>query len=226
MERRRASPDMAAPGRGGERDARKRQVARGAETVAGLAVGPARSSADPPAWRGGAGSEGAGLLVALFVSSTGSAGRSVMDELRPDGRRRTVPGAAGRQAVRGDRVRGLVRLAAGEGQQGSAGGGRAVHRGLRGAAGGQPLQDLEPDVGGDVVPAAGEGGGDPQAGRRHQDARGADDRRPRRADRGREPDRDRGGGVLPPRTPTVTGPDAGRTTRSPSRGNAAGSSTG
>ena len=58
------------PGGGGERDARKRRMARGAETVAGLAVGPARSSADPPAWRGGAGSEGAGLLVALFVSST------------------------------------------------------------------------------------------------------------------------------------------------------------
>jgi hypothetical protein len=67
-------------------------MARGAETVAGLAVGPARSSADPPAWRGGAGSEGAGLLVALFVSSTSSAGRSVMDEPGPDGGRRTVSG--------------------------------------------------------------------------------------------------------------------------------------
>ena len=37
--------------------------ARG-ETVAGRAVGPGRSSADPPAWRGGAGSEGPGLLAA------------------------------------------------------------------------------------------------------------------------------------------------------------------
>jgi hypothetical protein len=44
--------------------------------------------------RGGAGSEGAGLLVALFVSSTSTAGRSVMDEPEPDGRRRTVSGGS------------------------------------------------------------------------------------------------------------------------------------
>ena len=43
--------------------------------------------------------------------------------------------------------------------KGSAGGGRAVHRGLRGAAGGQPLQGLEPDAVGNVVPAAGAGEG-------------------------------------------------------------------
>ena len=32
------------------------------------------------------------MLVALFVSSTSAAGRSVMDELRPEARRRTVSG--------------------------------------------------------------------------------------------------------------------------------------
>ena len=76
----------------GREGSRKRPDGVSGETVAGLAVGPARSSGDPPAWRGGAGSEGAGLLVALFVSSTSVAGRSVMDELRPEGRRRAVSG--------------------------------------------------------------------------------------------------------------------------------------
>src|SRR5258708_31667233 len=119
------------PPRQGRREGCPRvEEARGAKPLPWLAVGPARSSGDPPAWRGGAGSEGAGLLVALFVLSTSGgweerhggaeAGRRAQDGIR---------GAAGRGAVRGDRVRGLACLAEGGGGQGGAGGGRAVHRG-------------------------------------------------------------------------------------------------
>jgi RNA-directed DNA polymerase len=40
----------------------------------------------------GQGSDGAGLLVAFLVSSTSAAGRSVMEEQRPEGRHRDVAG--------------------------------------------------------------------------------------------------------------------------------------
>src|SRR2546429_4179358 len=45
-------------------------------------------------------------------------------------------------------------------------GGRAVHRGVRGRPEGQPLQGLEPDVVGDVLPAPGEGSGNTEADRK------------------------------------------------------------
>ena len=197
MERRRASPDMAAPG----------GVARGMPASAGW-----REGRKPlPGWQ-------SDRLVVVLILLPGAVGRGakgpacswLYSSRQPArlggaswmGRNLTAgagpwPGAAGREAVRGHRIRGLAGLGAGEGEQGSAGGGRAVHRGLRGAAGGQPLPRLEPDVVGNVVPADGEGGGDPQGRGRHQDARGADDRRPRCADRGREPDGNRDGKVLP-----------------------------
>jgi hypothetical protein len=44
----------------------------------------------------GQGSDGAGLLVAFLVSSTSAAGRSVMEEQRPEGRHRDVAGGLAR----------------------------------------------------------------------------------------------------------------------------------
>ena len=54
--------------------------------------------------------------------------------------------------------------------KGAPGCGRADPGGVRGRSEGQPLQDLEPDVLGDLFPAPGQGGGDTKtAWRRHQD---------------------------------------------------------
>ena len=56
---------------------------------------------------------------------------------------------------------------------------------VRGRSGGQPLQDLESDELGDLVPAAGQGGGDPEAARWWGPNAGrADDRGQGRADGG------------------------------------------
>ncbi len=200
-ERRRAGPDTAAPRfGGGERGARERRDGARGETVAGLAVGPARSSGDPPAWRGGAGSEGAGLLVACFVSSTSVAGRSVMEGLRPEGGRRSVSGGPldGKPfAVSGYEVwRAWRKVRANKGAPGVDGQSIAAFE--------ERLEDNLYRVwnrmsSGTWFPPPVRAVEIPKAGRRHQDARGADDRRPRRADRGRAPDRGRGGEVLPPR---------------------------
>src|SRR5580693_1136316 len=50
-------------GYGGERETLERLNRERLSTVAGRAVGPARSSDDSPAWRGGRRSEGAGSFV-------------------------------------------------------------------------------------------------------------------------------------------------------------------
>ena len=64
-------------------------------------------------------------------------------------------------------------------------GGRAVDRGVRDGPEGQSVQDLESDVVGQLLSAAGAGGGDTEAARRGvRDARGAHRGRPGRADGG------------------------------------------
>ena len=52
-----------------------------------------------------------------------------------------------------------------QGQQGRAGCGRGVDRGVREGSEGKPVQDLEPDVVGDLLPAAGARGGDREGAR-------------------------------------------------------------
>ncbi|PKW14689.1 hypothetical protein A8926_2323 [Saccharopolyspora spinosa] len=73
MERVKACPDTVA-GRvaGGEREDSKRRNPQGAEYRSGDAGGLARSSCDPPAYRSGLGSEGAGSFgLAQVVNRKG-----------------------------------------------------------------------------------------------------------------------------------------------------------
>src|ERR1022692_3218809 len=105
------------------------------------------------------------------------------------------------QAVPDQQAGGLGRLDQGEREPGCTWGGRAVHRGVREGPEGQSLQDLEPDVLGDLLPAPGDGGGDPQAAwRRDPRARGALRRGQDRADRGRGPAGGSGGTGVPSRS--------------------------
>ena len=90
-----------------------------------------------------------------------------------------------RQAVRYFEAGGLGGVGEGQGEQGRTGSGRAVDRGVREGSEGQSVQDLESDVVGVVLPAAGACGGDPEgAWRRHQNAGCADRGRSGRADGG------------------------------------------
>lgn len=66
-ERVKACPDTARRVTGGEREDSKRRNPRGAEYLCGDAGGPARSSCDPPAYRSGLGSEGAGSFRLVHV---------------------------------------------------------------------------------------------------------------------------------------------------------------
>src|SRR5919106_1851630 len=92
---------------------------------------------------------------------------------------------ARREVVCDSQADGLGGVAAGQGQQGRAGGGWAGSGGVRGRSEGQPLQDLESDELGVLLPASGQGGGDPQAARRRGPNAGrADDRGQGRADGG------------------------------------------
>src|SRR5919201_7014984 len=65
------------------------------------------------------------------------------------------------QAVADRQDGGLGSVREGQGEQGRGGGRRAVDRRVRGGPGPEPVPDLESDVLGLVLPAAGEGGGDP-----------------------------------------------------------------
>ena len=67
MERVKACPDTVRRVTGGDREGSKRRNPRGAEYRCGDAGGPARSSCDPPAYRSGLGSEGAGLFGLVSV---------------------------------------------------------------------------------------------------------------------------------------------------------------
>ena len=100
-----------------------------------------------------------------------------MDELRPDGGRRTVSGGPldGKPcAVAGYEIwRAWEQVRDNKGAPGVDGQSIAAFE--------ERLEDNLYKVwnrmsSGTWLPAAGAGGGDPQAGRRHQDARGADDR--------------------------------------------------
>jgi hypothetical protein len=62
MERVKADLDTARRVTGGERESSKRRNPRGAEYRSGDAGGLARSSCEPPAYRSGSGSQGAGSL--------------------------------------------------------------------------------------------------------------------------------------------------------------------
>src|SRR5215207_8630240 len=92
---------------------------------------------------------------------------------------------AEREVVCDPQADGLGGVAAGQGQQGSAGSGRGGSGGVRGRSEGQPLQDLESDELGVLLPSGGQGGGDPQAARRRGPNAGrANDRGQGRADGG------------------------------------------
>src|SRR5919107_1232810 len=65
-----------------------------------------------------------------------------------------------RQAVRYLEAGRLGGLPEGQGKSGRAGSGRADPRRLREGSQGKPIQDLEPDVVGIVLPTSGAGGGD------------------------------------------------------------------
>ena len=69
------------------------------------------------------------------------------------------------QAVSDLEAGGVGGLDQGEGQSGCTGSGWAVAGGVRGGSEEQPVQDLEPDVVGDLLPAPGEGGGNPEGAR-------------------------------------------------------------
>jgi hypothetical protein len=94
------------------------------------------------------------------------------------------------------RLGGLVK---GQGQQGRGRRRRAVACGVRAGPEGEPLQALESALVGELLPAASARGRDTEAGRRLEDARGADRRGQDRPDgRGRAPGVG-GGASLPPR---------------------------
>jgi hypothetical protein len=86
--------------------------------------------------------------------------------------------AAG-QAVSDLQMGGLGGVSEGQGQPGRGRGGRAVDHRVRAGPQGEPVQALESAVVGQLLPATGEGRGDPQAGRQ----RGAGPRVPTVADR-------------------------------------------
>src|SRR5690349_607843 len=104
-----------------------------------------------------------------------------------------------RKTVRYLEVGRLAGVSEGQGQSGCAGCGRLQHRGVRERLAGEPLQDLEPDVLGQLFPAAGQGGGDTEtAWRRDKSSRRADGRGQNRADGGGRAFGEAGGTGVPP----------------------------
>ncbi|EFC79005.1 hypothetical protein FrEUN1fDRAFT_7871 [Parafrankia sp. EUN1f] len=92
----------------------------------------------------------------------------------------------GSQAVLHSQADGVGGIPAGCKQQGCPGSGRAGPGGFRGRSEGQPVQDLEPDELGQLLPTPGAGGGNTEAAwRRFENARRA---------HGRGQDRPNGGG--------------------------------
>ena len=67
MERVKADPDTDVPAVGRERENSKRRNPRGAEYRSGAAGGLARSSCEPPAYRSGSGSQGAGSFRLAYT---------------------------------------------------------------------------------------------------------------------------------------------------------------
>src|SRR6266545_3158127 len=117
-------------------------------TVAGSAGGPACSSEEALV----IGVEPRGR--AIWASSFGQPGR-----LREESSGRAdVEG----QAVCDLQVGGLGGVPAGQGQSRGAGCGRVLDRGVREGSEGQPVQGLEPDVLGELLPTSGAGGGSGQ----------------------------------------------------------------
>src|SRR5512132_2645502 len=165
-ERGKAHPETTARGRC-EGASQAGGTRKGLSTDAGCAGGPACSSGEPPAWRGGRGAKGPGHRWLVRLVNRAQA----REEL--DGH-----AEATRKAVCDLQVGGVGGLSAGEGQQGRTGRGRVLARGLREGSEGQPVQDLESDVVGQLPAAAGAGGGDTQtAWRGDQGAWGAHGRR-------------------------------------------------
>jgi hypothetical protein len=87
-ERGKACPDTAVGDRGdGEREPAKRLNRKAVSTVAGRAGGPARSSCEAPAGRGGGGAKGPGHLWCVrSINRKRASGRSCLDTLKPSGR--------------------------------------------------------------------------------------------------------------------------------------------
>src|SRR5690242_14537159 len=122
-------------------------------------------------------SEGAGSAVVRALDQPGKA----WEESR--GRAEAVG-----QVVWHFETGGVGGLFEGAGQQGSTRGGRLHDRDVREGSEEQSLQDLEPDVFGQLFPAPGAGGGGAKTSwRRHPGARGAYRRGQNRADRGGSP---------------------------------------
>src|ERR1035437_507821 len=184
-EREKACPETAASACG-ERECRSREC----PVVTCVpspwrAGGPARMSDEAPA----TGAERRGRVVRGCCSSVN---RRYREESR--GRAESIW-----QAVPDLKGRGQGRLDQGEREQGRTRGGRAVHRGLREGPERKPVQGLEPDVLGDVLPASGDGGGNTKATRRRDPrARYSLRRGQDRADRGRGPAGGSGGTGVPP----------------------------
>src|SRR5881397_1711474 len=90
-----------------------------------------------------------------------------------------------RQVVRYFKAGSMGGLGEGQGEQGCGGCGRLLDRGPREGSEEQSVQDLEPDVFGELLPALGARGGDTEiAWRRHQDSWGAHGRGSGRPDGG------------------------------------------
>ena len=98
--------------------------------------------------------------------------------------------------------------------------------GVRGEPSGEPLQALESAVVGELFPAAGAGGGDTEAGRQLEDARGADGRGQDRADRRARVPGALGGAGVPPGLLWVSAGPVGAGRGRGSAGSAAGERTG
>src|SRR5512132_2267383 len=134
-------------------------------------------------------SEGAGSTVVRALDQPGSAWEE------SDGRAET-----GRQVVWYFETGGVGGLSEGAGQQGRTGRRRLHDRDVREGSEEQSLQDLEPDVLGQLLSAPGAGGGGTEtAWRRHPGSRGAHRRGQNRADRGGRPAGESGGTEIPPR---------------------------
>src|SRR6266496_6181196 len=155
-ERGKAGADTARPAvllmlPGGREGARQRRTPETLSTGAAPAGGPARSSAEAPVM----GVERRGRLISWFVRASnrtaGAAWEETSEQVESDG-----------EVVCHFQAAGVGGVSAGQGQPGRAGGGRAGHRGVRGGSEEQLVSDLEPDVVGVLLPAAGAGGADTQ----------------------------------------------------------------
>ena len=132
---------------------RAAETVKAVSTVAGRAGGPARSSCEAPAGRGGGGAKGPGHLWLCSFDQPGAwvPGGVWVGELKSSGKSFDISKWEVWEAYRKVKANGC------------AGCGRGVAGGVREGSEEQSVQDLESDVLGELLSASGAGGGDTEA---------------------------------------------------------------